>query len=267
MKIALYEMEIAYENKQANLEAFTEALLLCKNKNVDFIAGPEMTFTGFSMNTRVTFEDGTIIEKMKTLAKENSIAIGFGYVKVVDSENWLCENHYGIVSKQGEIISDYVKIHPFSYGDEEKYFVNGDKICICRVEDFNVGTGICYDLRFPEIYQRMSDEAELIVQPANWGGLRRDAWKVLLKARAIENQCYIAGVNCIGKQDTSDYTGDSDLVDPNGDTVKPVDIIGVGLGKSRLLIYDIANDVEKFRTNFPTKHDRRDDLYSILKKS
>ncbi|MGN0389700.1 MAG: nitrilase-related carbon-nitrogen hydrolase [Wujia sp.] len=262
MKLALAQTNIIWEDKQANLEKL-EAVL--KEADADFVAFPEMSLTGFSMHTDVTAEEhAESVEKVKVLAHKYQTNIGFGWVKQTAG---LCENHYSIVSPEADLLLDYAKIHPFSYSEEDKYFRGGDYVCIGRVAGFSVGAAICYDLRFPELFRAMTPEAELIVVPANWPGRRSAHWKALLPARAIENQCYIAAVNCCGDMDGQYYAGDSCLYAPGGTLVAPVikRLSGSACEEEMLLLYDIKNDVQSVRDAFPVMSDRRDSKQFLIK--
>ena len=186
------------------------------------------------------------------------MAVGIGWVKDVGK---FCENRYSIVTPEGEIL-EYTKLHPFSYSGEDRYFQGGTVLPVCEYRGYHLGVQICYDLRFPETFQALSRQADLILVPANWPGRRREHWISLLQARAIENQCYIAGVNCVGDMDGQTYTGDSRLYGPDGmlcsgEILTPAD----AQPGECAFIYEIDDQVKKVRTQFPVKKDRRDALY------
>lgn len=262
MKLALAQMNLIWEDKQANLVRMETAV---REAGVDFILFPEMSLTGFSMRTEITAEkDEASLDKVKTLAEMYDTHIGFGWVKQTDG---LCENHYSIVAPMGTCVLDYVKMHPFSYSGEDKYFQGGDHVSIGQVADFSVGAAICYDLRFPEVFRAMIPEAELIVVPANWPGRRSAHWKALLPARAIENQCYIAAVNCCGNMGGQYYAGDSCLYAADGTLVTPI-VKRLSLSafdEEMLLLYEIQNDVQSVRAAFPVIQDRRDSKQFLIK--
>ncbi len=292
MKVALFQMNIIWENKNENLRKLEDTLETLGKKNVDLILMPETSLTGFSMNTDLTGEDNfETVEKIKKLATKYGVAIGVGWTKrlgnkannasSVKQENdksmtqALCENHYSIVGPDAvdgydgadnpdvldvPMLLDYAKIHPFSYSGEDKYFVGGDYQDFLYFKDFNISTAICYDLRFPEIFQAMSKKADMIIVPANWPAARLEHWNKLLMARAIENQCYIAGVNCVGDIDGTNYAGGTKMINPQGDVMIPDELIGYENDEA-VFIYNLKNDVEKIREAFPVKKDRRDDLY------
>lgn len=258
MKIGLLESYIEWENKEVNMETLQAVLQQVVSENLDVIFLPEMSFTGFSMNTKVTKDNNKeTVNRMCDLSRQYDMAIGFGWV----SGDEKAENHYSVVSHGKELL-DYRKIHPFSYSGEHQYFQGGDSLCCCQLHEFTLGALICYDLRFPEVFQILSQKADFIVVPANWPEKRREHWKVLLQARAIENQCYVAGINCFGAIGGLSYSGDSCLINPNGEFVKPYQVLTVG--KNHLYLFEPENDVARFRQSFPTKQDRKEELYKWL---
>lgn len=265
MELALIETNILWEDKQGNYEKLAGVLeeLNALGRLPLLVALPEMSFTGFTMNTDcsaetdVPFGGYPTVERMKELAAKYDVAIAFGWVKkpsVISDGSGSAENHYTIVSPLRQMMFDYVKIHPFCYSGEDRYFKGGDDVCTCRYGGFNIGAAICYDLRFAETFYAMPD-AELIFVPANWPEKRREHFVILCRARAIENQCYIAAINCHGNIGGVDYAGDSMLVSPNGDVVLPKDTLHIGADK--ILIYDIENNVRNIREGFPVLGDRK----------
>lgn len=128
-----------------------------------------------------------------------------------------------------------------------------------------MGVQICYDLRFPEPFQILSKKADLILVPANWPAARSGHWKSLLKARAIENMVYVAGINCAGEMEKQFYSGDSRLYAPDGTKLKKETVrLLEYCAEERVMIYDLQNDVHRYRECFPVKEDRREILYQRL---
>ncbi|MCX7612578.1 MAG: hypothetical protein N2043_13440 [Ignavibacterium sp.] len=124
------------------------------------------------------------------------------------------------MNKKGQLVKLYRKIHPFSYANENKFFSAGKKPAITKVKNFNIGLSICYDLRFPELYRKYAKKkVHLIVNIANWPDTRIEHWRILLRARAIENQCYVAGVNRVGRDVKLNYNGYSSVFDPMGNEI------------------------------------------------
>ena len=134
-------------------------------------------------------------------------------------------------------------------------FNAGEKIQNFEIDGIRFGSYICYDLRFPEVFQISSKEAHVIIVPANWPAARAEHWKCLLQARAIENQVYMLGINCVGYQKELLYLGDSCVINPNGE---PVSMLS---NHADLLVYDLEDDVEHYRKMFPIKKDRKESFY------
>ena len=262
MKIALGQLKISWENKEANLEKLKECLE--KLPEVDLLLLPEMSLTGFSMNTEKTKEcKKETVCRIQELAGQYHMAIGAGWVKDLGTT---CENHYSIVSPEGELL-DYAKIHPFSYGEESLHFRGGETLPLCMYRDFRIGVQICYDLRFPEPFQILSKKADLIVVPANWPASRREHWDTLLRARAIENQVYVAGVNCAGSMGGQYYSGDSVLYRPDGTNVPAGRKMLSGkeeIPEEAVFLFEIDNQIKEYREAFPVKKDRREAVYIKL---
>ncbi|MBI5563112.1 MAG: carbon-nitrogen family hydrolase [Deltaproteobacteria bacterium] len=257
MKVALVQLDIAWEDKEANLARAEGFAREAAGAGAGLVCFPEMTLTGFSMNIGKTAEpDRGSAGRMAEIAKGCKTAIGFGWVEAFEGR---AKNHYTVVSRTGDVLSDYVKLHPFSFANEERFFAPGDALCRFSLGGFNVSTFICYDLRFPEVFQAASREAHLIVVAANWPGARAAHWRTLLAARAIENQCYVAGVNCAGDIGAEHYSGDSMLVDPEGNIIQELS------GKEGIVSAAIEVDaVKKYRASFPLKTDRRNALYKDI---
>ncbi|MDO4261740.1 MAG: nitrilase-related carbon-nitrogen hydrolase [Eubacteriales bacterium] len=260
MNIALGQLSIVWEDKEANFEKAEICLKALESQGTELFLLPEMSMTGFSMRTERTKESGReTVERMSRLARRYGIAVGTGWVKDAGET---CENHYTIVTPDGELL-DYAKLHPFSYSGEDRRFRGGGRLPACRYGNFSIGVQICYDLRFPEPFQRLSRSADLIVVPANWPAARREDWMCLLRARAIETQSYVAGINCVGVMDGQEYAGDSGLFAAGGKPCEGEVLYPFGENKGeQLLLFSVKNDVHTIREGFPVKKDRRERLYA-----
>lgn len=259
MKIGLAQMDMVWENKEKNLIIAENFIQDAVKKKIDYLLFPEMSLTGFSMNVNKIGEQSekqTTLSHFSTFSKQYKIFLGIGYV---ENGNEKSKNHFAVLNPLGEIIADYVKIHPFSYGDEGNYYTGGRKIEYCNIQDIITAPFICYDLRFPEIFQIASKTAHLITVAANWPKERKEHWLTLLKARAIENQCYIAGVNRIGYGNGIQYIGDSIILNPYGE------IISSAIEKECIVSAQIDKSIVlKYRADFKLKEDRKEVLYQQL---
>lgn len=296
MIIGLAQTHIVWENKTCNmkkmqgcLEAFARYIKTCgdgdKVECADgLILFPEMSLTGFSMHTDITAEHGKeTVHMCEELARSYGLSIGIGWVAGKENAE-CCENHYSIITPDAGEILDYIKLHPFAYSGEDAFFEGGSSLPVCRLRDMCLGAAVCFDLRFPEVFQILSDKADMIVVPANWPERRNAHWKALLAARAIENQCYIAGVNCCGLMDGQYYSGDSCMYAPDGTCMEPVKVIDsrelsegtycveqnrecAYADEECVLVYDVgacADSVRLVRKSFPVKSARRPELYRRL---
>ena len=165
-----------------------------------------------------------------------------------------------IIDNNGNLLTSYAKIHPFSFSGENEYYLGGDKICSCEIIDAIIGLTICYDLRFPEIFQALSQKCNLILNIANWPEKRIAHWNILLQARAIENQCFIVGTNRTGADGNNQkYVKSSTIFDPSGEKLYPIQTY------HDLDIYDLSiNKVLSVRSSFPMRQDRRTELYKLI---
>jgi omega-amidase len=256
MRLALAQLDIAFEDKLLNKETAIQFIKHATSEKVDIILFPEMTLTGFSMNTSLIGEShNETLEFFKEISSKFNIVIGFGYVE--GSSN--SKNKYSIVAPdQGELVN-YSKIHLFSFASETEFYESGNELNFLSVFDFTICPLICYDLRFPEIFQIASKTANLITVAANWPIERREHWITLLRARAIENQCFIAGINRVGEGNGLSYSGDSMIIDPLGNIISNLYM------EEGLVIADISpNDVTTVRESFRLKDDRKETLYYTM---
>ena len=156
---------------------------------------------------------------------------------------------------QGDEVLEYRKIHPFSLGGEDRVFVPGDRVRVHPLEGFVLQPTVCYDLRFPELYRAgMRRGADLMTVQANWPESRKEHWEVLLRARAIENQSFVAGVNCTGTQHGTRYVGGSRVVSPKGEVIAQA-----GTDECVLSADLSAYHVKSWRKVFPVLRDRKDE--------
>lgn len=257
MRIALGQIDIYWKDKEKNKEKCEEFICNAKKENADIVIFPEMTLTGVSQNVEEVGEENLeTVEWFKEKSKKYNIYTCFGYVA---KDNLKGKNNLAVISPEGKEICNYTKIHPFSYGGEDKFYNAGEDIHLFNIGKDCASAFICYDLRFPEIFQAVSKKANLIIVIANWPEKRRDAWITLLKARAIENQCYIVGVNRVGTVKGLVYSGDSMIIDPEGE------VLVSSYENEELIVCDIdTSEVEKVRLRFPCKEDRKEELYKKL---
>ena len=196
--------------KPENLAKAREMTLAARPDPGSIVLFPEMFATGYGTGT----ESPEVPGFLQQLANDTGcIMIGGGMVKA----GGITTNHVGIyVPGQTNEIAGYNKMHPFF--PEQGTFTAGQDVTLYKISDFVVSPTICFDLRFPELYREATARgAQLFPVPASWPAKRSAHWETLLKARAIENQAYIAAVNNVSADGT--YTGDSQVIDPQGNIV------------------------------------------------
>ena len=251
MKMALGQIEIVWEDKKRNMEKLEKFVEKAKTLEADIVLFPEMSLTGFSMNIeKVASNDAP--KWLMQISKKYEIYIGAGYVEMKNGKGL---NKYVIVSPD-DIVCLYTKIHLFSPGGEDKYYIPGKEIVTRSIMDVNITPFICYDLRFPYVFQAASKSTDVFVIPSNWPEKRREHWLTLLKARAIENQCYVLGINRVGKDPKTSYSGDTTAFGPWGEEFGRLSFT------EGLLIVDVDPiKVKEVREKFPVLRDRRINLW------
>jgi predicted amidohydrolase len=221
MQLACCQFDIAWEDKPANFRKVAEMVRAARLEPGALLLLPEMFATGFSMNTAVTAEPagGPTSTFLAELARDHRVhVLGGVAIRGADGK---ARNEALVFGPDGRFIASYAKVHLFTYGTEDKHYAPGDGLL-----RFNwgpqagcaVAPRICYDLRFPELFRRDAGEgAELLTVIANWPVTRQAHWVTLLRARAIENQAYVAGCNRIGRDGNGlEYAGGSQIIDFGG---------------------------------------------------
>lgn len=241
LKISPIQVELFWEDRDKNLEMFDSLL---QDIKTDVVILPEMFTSGFSMNTSKNYDtmDGSTI---KWMLKKSSVinAVICGSLIIFESGQYF--NRFIWAQPDGEL-KWYDKKHLFAYAGEDKHYTSGQQRLIIEYKDWKILPLICYDLRFP-VWSRNLQDYDLMIYVANWPQTRRNAWKTLLQARAIENQSYVIGVNRVGTDGTSKvYSGDSSVISYSGEVITDYQneiIVGsVTLEKETL---------QKFRQDFP----------------
>ena len=248
LHIALIQTDLVWENVDANL-LHLEKLVTHISSETELVILPEMFSTGFSMKVEEFAEpmDGKTVSWMKDKSKLLGMVI-CGSLMI--REDGLFYNRFVFVRPTGEL-EYYDKRHLFSMGEENIHFSSGTERKVFQLKNFRILPQICYDLRFP-VFSRNRGDYDLLINSANWPAPRKEVWKTLLKARAIENQAYVAGVNRIGIDANGiRYSGDSLIIDPKGKEMsvgKP--------SKEEILTARLSKDtLDKFRLNFQALDD------------
>lgn len=244
MKIALVQYCPQWEQKDTNKNKILG--MLSDIEPAELIIFPEMSLTGFSMEPLKIGEGigGTSVKFFSELAisKKSNIISG-----IVEKRNERFYNTVIHIKPDGRLVKFYRKIHPFSYSGEEKFYSAGVRPAMSKIRRWKIGLTICYDLRFPELFRKYGKKrAHLIVNIANWPDTRIEHWRTLLKARAIENQCYIAAVNRVGDDPKLHYNGFSSVFDPMGK-----EIVSIG-NEEKVITVELNKDyIKEIREKFP----------------
>ncbi len=252
LSITIVQTNLHWENKAANLQMLEEKIYSIKEKT-EIVVLPEMFSTGFSMKPELLAEtmEGETVQWMKRITAEKKIILTGSIIieeegKYYNRLIWMLPNG---------LYGTYDKRHLFAYAGEDDHYSAGTKRLIASAKGWKINLLVCYDLRFPvwarqtlltpnsspQVERGLGGEVEydVLIYVANWPERRIHAWKTLLQARAIENQCYVVGVNRIGT-DGNDihYSGESMIIDPMGDVLytkkDEEDIFTVPLDKTHL---------------------------------
>ena len=259
MNISLLQTNIHWEDIDNNLRQLHEKLTLF-HETTEIVVLPEMFTTGFSMNSETLAEttDGKTMQCLRQWAQEFQVALCGSFICQEDNRYF---NRAFFVTPDGEC-SFYDKRHLFRMGQEPAYFSAGDRRLIVEYRGWKICLMVCYDLRFP-VWSRNTDNAyDLLIYVANWPASRRDAWDTLLKARAIENMCYVCGVNRVGTDGNGlAYNGGTVLYSPKGTVLGRAND-----AEEQLVSADIdLDDLQAFRKKFPAWKDA--DSFILDKKS
>ncbi len=217
LSVSIIQTKLFWEDKLRNLAMLEEKIMGITEKT-NLVILPEMFSTGFSMKPELLAEsmEGETIAWMKRLAVSKKIILT-GSLIIEEHGNYY--NRLIWMLPNGNL-GFYDKRHLFAFAGEDQFYTAGNKRLITSVNGWKINLQICYDLRFPVWARQQSEEQpeyDLLIYVANWPERRNHAWKTLLTARAIENQCYVIGVNRVGEDGNQiNYSGDSMLIDPLG---------------------------------------------------
>ncbi|MFC4262937.1 amidohydrolase [Ferruginibacter yonginensis] len=217
LHITTIQSILHWEDKEANLLMFTDKINSLQQPT-HVVVLPEMFTTGFSMNTSLAETmDGATIQWMRTIAQQKKVIVT-GSVMIQEDD---CYYNRLIWMQPNGQLGYYNKRHLFGFGKEDAHYKAGNSKLITQVNGFKINVQICYDLRFP-VWARQSNASDskydVLLYVANWPQKRSHAWKTLLTARAIENQCYVVGVNRVGNDGNKIYhSGNTMVVDALGE--------------------------------------------------
>jgi omega-amidase len=254
LKVTLIQGELVWEDIDSNLSEFDNRITAVK-EDTHLIILPEMFSTGFSMNAAALAEDmdGSAVRWIQKKSRDiHADIVG----SIIVNDNGKFYNRLVWAKPQGALLT-YDKRHLFRMAGEEKIYSAGSKNITVELNGWKIRPFICYDLRFPAWTRNMKNQYDAAVFIANWPEKRAEHWKTLLQARAIENQCFVVGVNRVGTDGNGlVYSGDSSIIDPWGAVIfqkssHPCTV-------TAQLSYDL---LKRSRKNFPVWMDADD--YSL----
>ena len=221
MKIALAQIDCDIDDVAANCEKFSAYCQRAAESKCDLVVFPEMSDTGYQLErvaqTASSWPEGRPFQTLQAAAREHKTHIIAGLSERVGNQIY---NSLAVLGPSGDLLQRYRKTHVFTPAPvhEDKYIAPGESFGLVEIGEFRVGLSICFDLRFPEIYRALTnDGATLLVNCAAWPALRNQHWDYLTRARAIENQACVIGVNRIGSDANGlDYSGDSMAIAADG---------------------------------------------------
>ncbi len=251
MKVAAIQHDICWEDAPATRERVTPLIAQAASAGARLIALTEMFATGFSMHPEDISEDeGGPNEQflLEQAALHDAHLVASIAQRGADGRY---RNNAVLASPDGTV-HRYAKIHPFSFAGEHEHYAAGDRYLTVDVDGLRVSVFVCYDLRFADEFWALALETDLYVVPANWPEPRREHWRALLRARAIENQAYVLGVNRVGSVKGLEHVGDSAIIDPLGRTLAEASV-----GEAVLIADADVQVVKATRATFPFLPDRR----------
>lgn len=256
LKLALAQMDIAWHERKRNYETAERLAEKAKQSGAEAVVFPEMFSTGFSMATDLTPEplSGPTPSFLRSLALKLNLWTVGGFA--LFHEGNAPKNAAIAITPEGADAALYAKIHLIGLLEEDQHYSTGHLPVLFDLDGVRTSCFICYDLRFPELFRSVADEIDLALVIASWPLPRQSHWEALLKARAIENQCYVAGVNRVGIGGGHEFQGGSMILDPLGAEVARA------RGEEGVIYADIDREmVSRVRRDFPFLKDRRRHLF------
>lgn len=254
MRIAAVQHDIVWCDRQANFAHLAPLVAAAAGAGARLVLLSETFSTGFATDRDDLgeSEDGPSATFLREQAARHGVWVGGSCPEVpVGDTDPRPYNSFVLAGPGGEV-HRYRKIHPFTYGGEDRHFRAGDSFTQVTIDGLRVTLFVCYDLRFADEFWGLAATTDVYLVPANWPEARRQHWMALLQARAIENQAYVVGCNRVGTGGSLAYSGDSRIVDPLGEPLATA-----SYGESILLADVTAERVAEVRDRFRFLPDRR----------
>lgn len=246
MNIKLLQTDIVWQKPEANRD-HVENLIDSLSDSTDLVVLPEMFTTGFCTSPKGAAEkaDTDTLLWMQSIALRRNMALAGS---VATEENGKYYNRFYFVKPDGSYVT-YNKRHLFTFAGEHKEYTAGEERVVVEYLGFRILLQICYDVRFP-VYSRNRGDYDMIIYVANWPTVRLDAWNTLVRARAIENVCYVAAVNRTGSDPYVQYSGGTALYNFMGKTIAEAGT-EEGIVSGTIDMQDLI----RFRSKFPALQD------------
>jgi len=260
MRAAIAQQNLVWEDVGGNLEAARELISQAAEGDADIVVFPELFSTGVTLSSAAFAQrpDGSICSYLADAAREHGLMVGGSYIE--EAAGGLPYNAYAVYGSDGKLLCKYHKGHLFSHNGEDTAYSEGEGLSGFEACGLRVFPLICYDLRFPELFTAAGKMgADAFIVAANWPVSRMDHWRALLKARAIENQAYVIGINCAGESPEFRYGGGSTAFGPKGELVGEA-----GEGPELLMVELDAGELMGYRKGFSVLSDKRYDYYAGL---
>ncbi len=251
MRVAAIQHDIVWEDPSANFDHIGPMIESAVGNGAGMVVLSEMWSTGFSMRAADVAEapDGPTPTFMKDVAARCGAWVVGSFPERTPGYD-RPTNRLLMAGPDGED-HRYSKIHPFTYAKEDEHYAAGTDRVTVEIEGVRITPLICYDLRFTDLFWDAAPTTDCYLLPANWPAARRLHWTTLLRARAIENQAYVVGVNRVGSAGRLDYSGDTRIIDPLGEAIEAPS------GEEAVIFADVdAGVVSSVRAEFPFMQDR-----------
>lgn len=259
MKVGCIQLRVGFGKVEENYERAERFIREAAEQGAEVVVLPELWNTGFALEKfeELADEEGARTKAfLSNLAKELGVHIVGGSVSTKQQGKFY--NTMYVVNKDGEVVSEYSKAHLFTLVSEGDYLEAGESLCLFDLDDVPCGANICYDIRFPEWFRSHTlAGAKVMFVPAQWPTPRIDHWKILLQARAIENQCFVVALNRIARN-PENFNGQSLIIGPWGEILWT----GGETEDDELAVIDVDfSQVDEIRKKIPVYDDRRPELY------
>lgn len=257
LKISLVQLAFEFGNVDENFRRAAPQIAEASARGTDLVLLPELWASGFDLPNWAQYatalNDGSFA-RLGNLACGHHITLGSSLLEL---DRGCIYNTFALFGADGSLLGSYRKIHRFRLLQEEKYLGSGNRLGLINTPWGPTGLSICYDLRFPEMFRQYAlDGARLLLNVAEWPEQRIEHWRTLLRARAIENQAFVAAVNKVGESQGIKLGGRSAVISPTGE------MLVEGGDSGALLTVEIdLSEADKARRFIPVLRDRRPDVY------